>query len=89
MQRGTSTAAAGPAATGQGGLWGNAGYGQNSSGGGGYAPPSSLPFQQGGGDQEAGQEGFLGSAMKLAKAAGGKLSAAESEVWRRINGEEK
>jgi hypothetical protein len=28
----------------------------------------------------------LGSAMKFAKAAGEKLSAAESEVWRRING---
>jgi tellurite resistance protein len=37
------------------------------------------------GDEEG--EGILESAVKLAKAAGEKLSAAESEVWRRINGE--
>jgi hypothetical protein len=31
--------------------------------------------------------GVLSSAMKFAKAAGQRLSAAESEVWRRINGD--
>jgi tellurite resistance protein len=44
----------------------------------------------GGNDVKAGDEegeGILESAVKLAKAAGEKLSAAESEVWRRINGE--
>lgn len=34
-------------------------------------------------------EGVLGSAMKWAQAAGKKLSEAESEVWRRINGDGK
>ena len=46
-------------------------------------------YQGGDGSGEGDGEGFLGSAMKFAKAAGEKLSAAESEVWRRINGENK
>ncbi|KAL2141361.1 hypothetical protein VTI28DRAFT_2491 [Corynascus sepedonium] len=52
-----------------------------SGGGGGIGGPGSQV------DDEEKDEGFLGSAVKLAKAAGEKLSAAESEVWRRINGE--
>ncbi|KAK3322322.1 hypothetical protein B0H66DRAFT_198864 [Apodospora peruviana] len=39
-------------------------------------------------DDEDDEGGVLSSAMKWAQAAGGKLSAAESEVWRRINGKE-
>ncbi|KAL2164535.1 hypothetical protein VTH06DRAFT_3751 [Thermothelomyces fergusii] len=62
-------------------------YGPSSTAGG-YVPP----YQGGGsggsrGMHENEEEGFLGSALKLAKAAGEKLSAAESEIWRRINGE--
>ncbi|KAL2188782.1 hypothetical protein L209DRAFT_751860 [Thermothelomyces heterothallicus CBS 203.75] len=55
----------------------------------GYVPP--YQGGGGGGSRGTGEEeeegGFFGSALKLAKAAGEKLSAAESEVWRRINGE--
>ncbi|KAL2128141.1 hypothetical protein VTI74DRAFT_9612 [Chaetomium olivicolor] len=97
-QRGTSTATA-PPRTAPAKLWGSAqayqppnpvpapspyeggpgGYQQNTAG---FDQPSYGPGN--GGEQE---DGFLGSAMRLAKAAGEKLSAAESEVWRRINGE--
>ncbi|KAJ9161511.1 hypothetical protein NKR19_g2196 [Coniochaeta hoffmannii] len=42
----------------------------------------------GGGDGGEGEEGVWGAARKWAQAAGDKLSAAESEVWRRINKKE-
>lgn len=51
---------------------------------GGYVPPYGGTVAGEAGDDQ-GQQGMLGSAIKLAKAAGEKLSAAESEVWRRIN----
>ncbi|KAG7290520.1 hypothetical protein NEMBOFW57_000523 [Staphylotrichum longicolle] len=71
------------------------GYQQNVSAAGGYAAPS--PYESGGGggggggfgrDGDGGEEeGVWGSAVKFAKAAGKRLSEAESEVWKRINGE--
>lgn len=99
-QRGTSTSTAAPGVTGGG--WGGAGagpgpvpggYQQNVSASASAGYPS--PYQGGGGGGGGGgyggddgeEEGILGSAMKFAKAAGEKLSAAESEVWKRINKE--
>lgn len=101
-QRGTSTTlspSAAPSAwdgssqAGSGG-GGYPGYQQNVSAAGGYAAPS--PYQSGGGgggggfgqDGDGGEEeGVWGTAVKFAKAAGKRLSEAESEVWKRINGE--
>ncbi|KAK4242608.1 hypothetical protein C8A03DRAFT_29204 [Achaetomium macrosporum] len=73
-------------------------YQQNVSSGGdlssglgsGYVPPYHHQTGRGhGNDQEGvGEEGGLfSSAVKFAKAAGGKLAAVESEIWRKINGE--
>ncbi|KAH6850229.1 hypothetical protein B0I37DRAFT_413642 [Chaetomium sp. MPI-CAGE-AT-0009] len=72
---------------GGGDVSGPAGYQQNTSASSsGYVPSAyHRSGQDGEGDED--EEGFLGSAMKFAKAAGERLSAAESEVWRRINGE--
>ena len=57
------------------------GYRQNVSGSASYEPTS---YQRGGEEEE---EGFLGSAVRFAKGAGERLAKAESEVWKRINGE--
>jgi hypothetical protein len=70
---------------------GPGGYQQNVSSGS-YASPyqgggGGGGGRYGGGDGDEEEEGILGSAMKFARAAGEKLSAAESEVWKRINGE--
>jgi hypothetical protein len=60
--------------------------GVNSSG---YVPPYHQAGRGYDDDDEGGKEGegLFSSAVKMAKAAGEKLAAAESEVWRRINGE--
>lgn len=58
-----------------------------------YGNNSTSGYGQGGGGQgyygggEADGESYWDSAMKFAKTAGEKLSAAESEVWKRINKE--
>lgn len=72
---------------------GPAGYRQNASVSA-YVPPAYDDDNYhrsgrgyGGREEEEEEEGVWGSAVKLAKAAGERLSAAESEVWRRINGE--
>lgn len=52
----------------------------------GYAPPYVGGENTSGAREEDEDVGMLSSAMKLAKAAGERLSAAESEVWKRING---
>ncbi|KAH6624941.1 hypothetical protein B0J18DRAFT_410338 [Chaetomium sp. MPI-SDFR-AT-0129] len=99
-QRGTSTATTQPMGTGinsgagysPAASLGPGGYQQNTAAVSGFVAPA---YQGGGGGGGSGgygdedEEGFLGSAKKFAKAAGEKLSAAESEVWKRINGEEK
>ncbi|KAK4147016.1 uncharacterized protein C8A04DRAFT_25211 [Dichotomopilus funicola] len=101
-QRGTSTATTQPMGTGSNSgtaagyspaaSLGPGGYQQNTAAVSGFVAPA---YQEGGGGgggggyEEEDEEGFLGSAKKFAKAAGERLSAAESEVWKRINGEEK
>lgn len=71
------------------------GYRQNVNafweGGGSYGQEQQRQqgYRGGAGSEDGEGEGFLGSAMKFAKTAGEKLSAAESEVWRRINGDNK
>ncbi|KAL1844055.1 hypothetical protein VTJ49DRAFT_5806 [Mycothermus thermophilus] len=84
-QRGTSTAPPRPP-TGATSTYHSGQYG----GGGSYPSPYQGVGGVGrgvGGQQEEEDEGILGSAVKLAKAAGQKLASAESEVWRRINGD--
>lgn len=71
----------------QGYSWGGGGAGgvnSSSSFGSGYVP---QPYQAPTGAVDNGDEegGLLSSAVRLVKAAGQKLAAAESEVWRRIN----
>jgi hypothetical protein len=87
-QRGTSTVPPAPVPAPTGSL-SSLPYGQYGGGGSGGAYPS--PYQGVGGvsgpQQQDEDEGILGSAMKLAKAAGQKLAEAESEVWKKINGE--
>ena len=56
------------------------------SAGGGLSLPYNDIGGSGGGDGNE-DESVWGSAVKWAQAAGEKLSAAESEVWRRINKE--
>ncbi|KAK4456633.1 hypothetical protein QBC42DRAFT_351128 [Cladorrhinum samala] len=77
-QRGTSTAFTPATTTARAVL-----PGAGSSPYGNYPDPAPSSGARGPGEDE----GVLSSAMKFAKAAGEKLSAAESEVWRRINGE--
>ncbi|KAL2271689.1 hypothetical protein VTJ83DRAFT_1060 [Remersonia thermophila] len=85
-QRGTSTAL--PPPPGPSSLYHPPGAGP--SGGGGAYP---SPYQgvggagRGGSGNEDENDGILGSAVRLAKAAGQKLASAESEIWKRINGE--
>lgn len=67
------------------------GYQQNTSasGYGGYqggGQNDSLLSSERNGDEDD-EEGVWNSAVRWAQAAGQKLSAAESEVWRRINKE--
>jgi hypothetical protein len=50
----------------------------------GYHDPS-TPRRSGVPADDEDDEGIWSSAKKLAQAAGEKLSAAENEVWRRIN----
>ncbi|KAM7192685.1 hypothetical protein V8F20_008748 [Naviculisporaceae sp. PSN 640] len=77
--------AAGNYAGGRGG--GNVGYSPPAGGPSGYQQRadtnSSDRYRDDGGDEE----GVWNSAVKWAQAAGEKLSAAESEVWKRINKE--
>ncbi|KAK4231484.1 hypothetical protein QBC38DRAFT_223829 [Podospora fimiseda] len=54
-------------------------------GGGGIGNVHHYPSSPDQKDED--EEGLLGSAMKFAKAAGTKLVEAESEVWKRINGQ--
>ncbi|KAK4190345.1 hypothetical protein QBC35DRAFT_78833 [Podospora australis] len=85
-QRGTATSGNEPNRTGPAVLPGVSPYEMGGPSGSGYAAPA--PYRSGGNDGQAEEgEGWLDSATKLAKAAGEKLSAAESEVWKRINGE--
>ncbi|KAK5664134.1 hypothetical protein OQA88_349 [Cercophora sp. LCS_1] len=64
----------------------------------GYIPGAAGGYQQNSSSYQAGyhenvptreEDGVWGSAMKWAQAAGKKLSEAESEVWKRINGDGK
>ncbi|KAK0673824.1 hypothetical protein QBC41DRAFT_103067 [Cercophora samala] len=85
-QRGTSTAFTPGTRTGAAVLPGPSPY---ETGGGtqqGYQQRAGYQ-SVGSWEEEQGNEGVLGSVMGYAKAAGEKLSEAEREVWRRINGE--
>ncbi|KAM7199845.1 hypothetical protein V8F33_004249 [Rhypophila sp. PSN 637] len=69
------------------GVGGNFGGGQP-----GYSPPAGGYQQRATNDNDtyqddSGEEGVWNSAVKWAQVAGEKLSAAESEVWKRINKE--
>ncbi|KAK0748632.1 hypothetical protein B0T21DRAFT_344263 [Apiosordaria backusii] len=66
---------------------GGGGY-QGQGGGQSQGYQQRAGYQPSGGQVETeGEGGVLGSVMGYAKAAGEKLSEAEREVWRRINGE--
>ncbi|KAK4123736.1 hypothetical protein N657DRAFT_645324 [Parathielavia appendiculata] len=83
-QQGTSTATA-PPVTGPSSVEGPGGYRQITSGFTTRYDSGSRGYGDHNEEEGDGAGGFLQSAVKLAKAAGEKLSAAESEVWRRIN----
>ncbi|KAK4668619.1 uncharacterized protein QC764_708990 [Podospora pseudoanserina] len=83
-QRGTSTAFTSATTTGAAVLPGPSPY--ETGGGQGYQQRTDSGYRPGGGEGNE-EHGVLGSVMGYAKAAGEKLSEAEREVWRRINGE--
>lgn len=98
-QRGTSTAFVVPFSAAQADMGHPPGYQQNvnadqftsSQREGQYTATHSSSSGWGAGGQQAGdesEEGVWNAARKWAQAAGDKLSAAENEVWRRINGKE-